>query len=240
MRTYTAASLIALATLASGLGAAEADGRTAAPPRVAPAPVVRGLDAVALALASPHDPTPVDRAVTVGRLQRWGAGSQSESTAGATADCDGCTAEATALAVVYGSGPSHVRVDNLATSTTSSCTGCGTVAVSVQVVMLRRAGTVEANNRATAVNAACTGCRASSAAYQTVIIDPRGRRLSARDLAELRDWIQDQADQMAKAPAQSLRRGAATSRPEAALDQKLQAALGQGAKVSTKAERVTR
>jgi hypothetical protein len=241
MRTYTAASLIALATLASGLGAAEANGRVAAPSKASPVPVVRGLDAVALALASPHTPTPVERAVTVGHLHPWGAGSETESTAGATADCDGCTAKATALAVVYGNGPGRVRADNLATSMTSSCSGCGTVAVSVQVVMLRRAGTVEANNRATAVNAACTECRASSAAYQTVIVDPRGRRLSARDLAGLRDWLQDQADQMASsAPTQSLRRGAATSSPESVLDQQLQAALGQGAKVTTKVDRVTR
>jgi len=241
MRTYTAASLIALATLASGLGAAEANGRVASPPTSSPTPVVRGLDAVALALASPHRPTPVDRAVTVGRLHAWGAGSETESTAGATADCDGCSAKATALAVVYGDSRGRVRADNLATSTTSACSGCGTVSVSVQVVLLRRAGTVEANNRATAVNAACTDCRASSAAYQTVVVDPRGRKLSARDLAALRDWVQNQADQMAaSAPAQSQRRGAASTSPESALDQQLQAALGQGAKVTTKVDRVTR
>jgi hypothetical protein len=220
MRTFTAASLIALATLASGLGAAEANGRVAAPPKASPVPVVRGLDAVALALASPHTPTPVERAVTVGHLHPWGAGSETESTAGATADCDGCTAKATALAVVYGNGPGRVRADNLATSMTGSCSGCGTVAVSVQVVMLRRAGTVEANNRATAVNAACTECRASSAAYQTVIVDPRGRRLSARDLAVHLDWLRDQADKVASSsPTLALRRGAGTSSPERVLDQ---------------------
>jgi hypothetical protein len=236
MRTYTAASLIALVTLASGLGAAEASGRSDATASGASSPpVVRGLDAVALALASPKRPTPVDRAVTVGRLHGWGAGSQTESTAGATADCDGCSATATALTVVYGSAVRSVRADNLATSTTSSCTDCGTVSVSLQLVLLRRAGSIEANNRATALNAACTSCRASSAAYQTVIVDPRGRALSASTLAELRDWLQDQADQMAAGPApQALRKSAApTTTPQSVLDQRLQSALGPNAKVTT-------
>jgi len=42
------------------------------------------------------------------------------------------------------------------------------------------------------------------------------------------------------APTQSLRRGAATISPESVLDQQLQAVLGQGAKVTTKVDRVTR
>lgn len=239
MRTYTAASLIALVTLASGLGAAEASGRDTSAPRTAPA-VVRGIDAVALALASPHTPHPVDRVVTVGRLHGWGAGAVSRSTAGSTADCDGCTAEATTLAVVYGNSPGQVRAANLATSTTTACSDCGTVSISVQVILLRRAGTVQADNRASAVNAGCTGCRASSAAYQTVVVDPRGRPLSSHDLAVLRDWVEDQADQMAaQGPAPSQRRGAATVSPQSILDQKLKAALGPDAKVTTKVDAVT-
>lgn len=194
---------------------------------------------MALALASPHTPHPVDRVVKVGRLHGWGAGA-ARSTAGSTADCDGCTAKATTLAVVYGNSPNQVRAANLATSTTTACTDCGTVSISVQIILLRRAGTVQADNRASAVNAGCTGCRASSAAYQTVVIDPRGRPLSSHDLAVLRDWVEDQADQMAaQGPAQAQRRGAATVSPQSLLDQKLKATLGPDAKVTTKVDAVT-
>jgi hypothetical protein len=155
------------------------------------------LGLTSIAISSAAEPQVRDTAFDSERLR--GRTVDADTVAAANAECDGCTATATTLGIVYVDRGRAARLDNVATAW-NSCTDCRTTSVSVQVVVVRSGQQVTANNRALAVNAACKGCRASAAAYQIVMLEPRGKRLSGRDVEALRDWVQAQADAMSADP----------------------------------------
>lgn len=156
------------------------------------------LDLTSIAIPTGAQPQVRDTAFDVERLQGRQPGAR--TSAAATSDCDGCSAVATTLGVVYAEGSRASGFDNVATAW-DSCADCSATTVSVQVVVLRHAAQVTANNRALAVNAACTGCHASAAAYQLVVVEPRGRQLSRSDIEQLRQWVDEQADALAGSTA---------------------------------------
>lgn len=163
------------------------------------------LDLTSIAISTSAQPQVRDDAFDNVRLH--GRSADAETSSAANAECDGCTATATTLGVVYVDQGRAAKLDNVATAW-DSCTDCRTASVSVQVVVVRRAQQVTANNRALAVNAACNGCQASAAAYQLVMLEPRGKRLSGRDIQALRDWVTAQADAMVAPARQSMLRSA--------------------------------
>ena len=148
------------------------------------------LDLAASALTGSQQPDVTDEAWLDSRSQRGSA--DVKTTASASADCDGCSATATALHIVYLDRPTDATLDNV-TVAWSHCTGCTSTAVSVQVVVLRKPQTVRANNRALSVNAVCDGCRTAAAAYQLVVVGDRRDRLSRSDEQALREWVASQA-----------------------------------------------
>ena len=164
------------------------------------------LDLSSIAISSSAQPRVQDVSFDTERLH--GRTVDANTSSAANAECDGCSATATTLGIVYVDKGRAARLDNVATAW-NSCTDCSTASVSVQVVIVRRAQQVTANNRALALNAVCQGCRASAAAYQLVMLDPKGKRLSGRDVQALREWVAAQAEAMVAGPArQSLLRAA--------------------------------
>ncbi|MDN5795042.1 MAG: hypothetical protein L0H79_04745 [Intrasporangium sp.] len=174
------------------------------------------LDLTSIAISSSAQPQVRDDAFDTERLR--GRTVDAETSSAANAECDGCTATATTLGVVYVDRGRATKLDNVATAW-NSCKDCRTASVSVQVVVVRRAQKVTANNRALALNAACEGCQASAAAYQIVMLEPKGKRLSGRDVAALRDWVDAQAAAMSAAPAPRSMLRSAPGAPGAPLDQ---------------------
>lgn len=170
------------------------------------------LDLTSIAISSSAQPQVRDNAFDIERL--GGRTVDAETSSAANAECDGCDATATTLGIVYVDRGRAARLDNVATAW-NSCTDCRTASVSVQVVIVRRAQQVTANNRALALNAACEGCRASAAAYQLVMLEPRGKRLSGRDVQALRDWVDAQVAAMAAGPARQSTLRAAPGAPGA-------------------------
>lgn len=183
------------------------------------------LDLTSIAIPTLTQPQVTDSAFDIERLRGWQVDAQ--TSAAATSDCDGCSAVATTLAIIYADGGrSRTSFDNVATSW-NTCVDCSATTVSVQVVVLRRAGEVTANNRALALNAACVGCRASAAAYQLVVVEPRGRQLSQADVEQLRAWVADQATALSQpAPRALLRSSAPEEAPLDGLEEQLGTALG--------------
>ncbi len=150
----------------------------------------RDLDLTAAALTGPADSHPSDTAYQAVRVDGF-RGYKADATGEASADCDGCTADAVTVQIVDVRGPRHGTVDNVANAS-ASCTGCGATALSVQVVVLRRGGSVEANNRALSVNAGCDHCGTASAAFQLVVSGDRAR-MSATDRRALMSWARQEA-----------------------------------------------
>lgn len=184
------------------------------------------LDLTSIAISTSAQPQVRDNAFDSERLH--GRTSDAETSATANAECDGCTATATTLGIVYVDGGRAANLDNVATAW-DSCTDCTTASVSVQVVVVRRAQQVTANNRALALNVACQSCRSSAAAYQIVLLEPHGKRLSGNDVQALQNWVQAQADAMAGPARQSMLRAAPNGSNQGALsdlEQQLQSALG--------------
>ena len=174
------------------------------------------LDLSSIAISSSAQPQVQDVAFDTERLH--GRTVDANTSSAANAECDGCSATATTLGVVYVDKGRAARLDNVATAW-NSCTDCRTASVSVQVVIVRRAQQVTANNRALALNTVCQGCRASAAAYQVVMLDPKGKRLSGRDVQALRDWVAAQAEAMVAGPAKQSMLRAAPNGSGAALAQ---------------------
>jgi hypothetical protein len=158
-----------------------------------------------------------------------------KTTASAAADCDDCSATATALHIVYLDRPTNATLDNVSVAW-SHCVGCSSIAVSVQVVVLRRPQTVLANNRALAVNALCDSCQTASAAYQLVVVGDRRDRLSRSDEEQLREWVIAQAAAMRAAPAPGTAGTSTISLGASPLDQ-LEALLVDGLGGATTLER---
>jgi hypothetical protein len=139
------------------------------------------------------------------RVERtWGGSVRASAVATSSATCDGCTATAVTMQVIYTRQVRTMTVDNVAAAW-SSCTSCSGSALSLQVVIARKAGLVRANNRSLALNVACVQCSTAAAALQVVVIAPSMRELSRRALSEiaaLRDQLAAElAAQLAPAPA---------------------------------------
>lgn len=153
-------------------------------------PVRRNADLTASALTGPRTPRVVDVAYRAVRVPFHRV--KADATANASAICAGCTADASALQVLYLDGASGSTVDNVATAW-SRCARCRATALSVQVVVVRGRPRIGANNRALAVNAACRRCHTAAAAFQVVVAGGRGPRLSAEARKRLRLWVREQA-----------------------------------------------
>ena len=119
---------------------------------------------------------------------------RADSVATATSDCDGCSASAITLQIVYAHNARALTADNVATAW-STCTNCRATALSVQVVIGRQAGMITAANRSLALNAACVGCETTAAAIQIILVSPSLREPSGSALARseaLRDELEAQ------------------------------------------------
>jgi hypothetical protein len=156
-----------------------------------------GFDLAASALTGPNTAEAVDEAWLIARSGSRLA--KADTSASASAGCDDCTADSTALHIVYLDRPVQATLDNVSIAW-SECTGCRATAVSVQVVVLRSPQTVIANNRALALNAACKACVTGAAAFQLVVIGDRRDRLSRAAQAELREWVASVAAELRNAP----------------------------------------
>ena len=184
-----AAAVIGLGLAAGGLPPQGNNAAGSAPTRA---------DLAAAALAVPDSPDVVDDAMS--RFNAVRGFGDVDTTASASAGCDGCSATATALHIAYLDRPTDATVDNV-TVAWSQCRDCSATAVSVQVVVLRSPQTVHANNRALAVNAGCAGCRTAAAAFQLVVVGERNDRLTTTDVEQLRRWITDRVVELRAVPA---------------------------------------
>jgi hypothetical protein len=148
----------------------------------------------------------VDRAFDEGTAFRRDVDADTSATASAT--CDGCAGRARALQVFYVRRARDTTLDNQAVAW-AQCESCRAAAVSMQVVVVRGTREVTANNRALALNAACTDCRTSSLAYQLVVVEREGARLSPDAVADLRAWVDRRAADLldGRPAAASLRPG---------------------------------
>ena len=191
------------------------------------------LDLTASALTGPQQPSATDDAWLDARSERRSAAVK--TTASASADCDGCSATATALHIVYLDRPTDAALDNV-TVAWSHCVGCSSIAVSVEVVVLRKPQTVRANNRALAVNAACDSCQTAAAAYQLVMVGDRRDRLSRSDVEQLREWVAAQAAAMRTEPTPDAAGTSTVALGVSPLDQ-LEALLADGLGGATTLER---
>lgn len=184
-RAGAAGAAVALATLLAGWGAGAADGRDG--------DLAHRTDLTATALTGPQRPAVVDDVVGGGH---GGPGpAKVDTTASAAADCDGCSADASALHVVYLDRPTDAVLANVAVAW-SRCAGCRSTSLSVQVVVLRSPAALRADNRALAVNAACQQCRTTAVAYQLVVVGGRGERISRSARRDLEAWVATLAGQL--------------------------------------------
>ncbi len=177
-----------------------------------------GLDLTASALTGPDVPSAADDEYLVSRSEE--RRTQVDTTASASASCDDCTADSTALHIVYLDRATDATLDNVGVAW-SQCSGCRSTALSVQVVVLRSARLLRANNRALAVNAACDGCVTAAAAFQLVVVGGRDRRLSSSERLELQQWVAQQAAALrgTALAARGFSRSAAPPAATGALDQ---------------------
>ena len=116
---------------------------------------------------------------------------RADSVATASSSCDGCTASAVTLQMIYARNVRTLTGDNVATAW-STCTNCGATALSVQVVIARQAQTINAANKSLALNVVCVECETKAAAIQIVIVTPSHREPSQAALArgeDLRDEL---------------------------------------------------
>jgi hypothetical protein len=182
----------------------------------------KNIEAAAAAIPAQAGDTSNDLSVHVDRPGRRTVRASAVATSSAT--CDGCSASAVTMQVIYARTLATLRIDNVAAAW-SSCTGCQSAALSLQVVIARRAGVVTAGNRALAVNAGCVGCRTAAAAVQIVVVSPTNRELTKADLngleslrKQLEAQLTAQLVRPAAARAQTLAKGA----PQAAQSQAAQ------------------
>lgn len=153
----------------------------------------RGSEDVDLT-ASAH-PTKAEPAVTDAEFDvssTWRSKVTADTSALASATCDDCRGDATAVQVIYAHDPDEVAVDNAAVAW-SQCRSCGSGALSVQVVVVDEGRKVTANNRAIATNAACHRCDTSALAFQLVVVAPDDEPLSDSGIRDLRDWVEKQS-----------------------------------------------
>jgi hypothetical protein len=208
---------LAAALLAVAVGSAGSTATT-------PAGRLAGTDDRDLtAAAHPGRADPRVRDVAVDDATSWHRGRvKADTSATASATCDGCRGSAHTLQVLYLPRPASTHVDNAAVAW-SRCTSCRAGAVSVQVVVLREAGPLTADNRAFAAAAGCRRCDTSAAAYQLVVVAPPEARLSGAEVAQLRTWALDPGT-LGQAPRSA--RTAAASGPARTLERLVTDDLG--------------
>jgi hypothetical protein len=162
------------------------------------------------------------------------------TTATASAVCDGCEAEASAVHVVRTIGGGGANADNVAVAWANGCAGCGASAVSVQVVLVTGSVPVVANNRSLAVNALCVGCTSDATAVQYVLVGAKRSELSEAAQALLRQLVRDLRGGPAAAHAASNKRAATAgdTRPVDVAGRALQRDVG-AASVTVKVDRRT-
>jgi hypothetical protein len=185
---------------------------------VQPAAQAEGGHARAQLVASAQ-PSPATPTVTES-LTSWdkvGKGGKTTTSATASAVCDGCTADASALHVVRTLGGGGATADNVATAWATTCTGCSATAVSIQVVLAVGSGPVVANNRSLAVNAACTGCSTAATAVQFVLVGSKRSELTDAAealLGQLTRELRQELAQSTPAQGKAARAGSAPLRTE--------------------------
>lgn len=159
-------------------------------PAAQPDPEARHIDL----LASAHPTSWKQRVSDSAYDDSWtrDAYLKADAAALASATCDACVGESTALQVVYASGSRRARLDNAANAWAQECRACTSTALSVQVVVLRGRPVTLPNNRAMSVTAACEGCRTAALAFQVVLVADTAGPLTVEELAELRAWVDEQ------------------------------------------------
>jgi hypothetical protein len=151
----------------------------------------RSLDLSSVALPQEAIPQVQDAAVKVDWTRAWRLQADTASTG--SAECDGCSADAKTLQVLYVGWARSTELNNVSTAWSATCSDCRSTALSVQVVIARTGSKLVANNRAFAANASCDGCGSNSAAYQLVVVTDHVQRLSREEMAQLRAWVDEQA-----------------------------------------------
>jgi hypothetical protein len=170
----------------------------------------RNLDLTSSAHPSEAAPATTDDAFDV--TSTWRRTVRADTSALASATCDGCRGDSTTLQVLYLRHGKDVSVDNAAVAW-SQCAGCGGSALSVQVVVLYGGGRqIDADNRALATNAACDGCDTAALAYQLVVASPDRSRMSADALADLRSWVANQSALLRHLPTATPRKRLAAAK----------------------------
>ncbi|HEY3088616.1 MAG TPA: hypothetical protein VGJ59_11195 [Jatrophihabitantaceae bacterium] len=114
-----------------------------------------------------------------------GRSAKIDGVATSSLSCDGCSAHAFTVQIVYAPRTRVVIADNVATAWASQCAGCSGWAVSLQIVVARSAGAVTAANRALSFTTVCDNCSVRAAAVQIVVIAPSDRQLTPRQLDSL-------------------------------------------------------
>lgn len=96
--------------------------------------------------------------------------------------CNGCSAHALTVQVVYARRTHAVIADNVATAWASQCAGCSGWAVALQIVVARSASSVTAANRALAFTTVCDQCNVRAAAVQIVVVAASDREMTPRQM----------------------------------------------------------
>lgn len=130
----------------------------------------------------------------------------------ASITCDGCSADAVTMQVLYARTVRTISVNNVAAAW-AACTGCQGSALSLQIVLARSAGQVVANNRSLALNASCQGCHTAAAAVQIVLISPGQSRLSDAMIGSLIAFRQQLHDELVASLAMTSAPAPVPSRP---------------------------
>jgi hypothetical protein len=161
---------------------------------------------------------------------------KADTSAIASANCDGCHGDAVALQVLYVDKARNAEVDNAAVAW-SECQDCRSTATSVQLVVIRYGRDITANNRALSANAACESCLSGTLALQLVVIDPDGERLTRAEEQELRAWVEEQAQALKSPPRAAAARRTANARTVASLEGLVNRDLGSTTLLSRVARR---
>jgi hypothetical protein len=146
-------------------------GSTAADP-----PQQRDFTAAAVAIPVKPGTNADDSTTRFQTAHGWTA--KIDSVATSSLGCDGCSAHAATVHVVYVPRTHAVVADNVATAWASECAGCNGWALSLQIVVARSAGAVTAANRALSFTTVCDHCTVRAAAVQIVVIAASGRELT--------------------------------------------------------------
>ena len=162
---------VAAACTVSCVAALIVTGSTAADP-----PPRHDFMVATLAIPSAPGTNADDNAIRFDRAH--GRSAKVDTVATASLNCDGCSAHAFAVQIVYARRSHAVIADNVATAWASQCAGCSGWAVSLQIVVARSADELNAANRALSFTTACEHCDVHAAAVQIVVVAGTDRELT--------------------------------------------------------------